>query len=558
MPLEGFVEPRKEDLEKYIRMGWWQNITLGDVLDKAAELYPGKMALIDDRNRLTYSELRDRVDRLAIGLMKLGIGRGDCVIVQLPNWGEFIWAFFALHKLGAPAVLLLARHMQVEINYFCALTKAKAWILPERYHHTDYLPVIDDVRKANPQMEHVILVRSEGESPFVTLENLVQDVDPVSSTGQALTDRERAALAGRKPEATEVAFILPTGGTTGLPKAVPRTHNDAVCEAKYKALAREQGTDAICLISTPLEHNLGLASLNSTIHSFGTVVLLDSTRPEDFCATVQRERATCGPLVPTLLERLVEFDRLSEYDMTSVKALYVGGAKTHADVIRAVHKRIGKVYVTAFGMSEGPTCTTRLSDPEDVIFNAIGRPCCPHDEFKVVDEAGTELPPNVEGELLCKGPGVFTGYLNYPEENERAFTTGGFFRTGDLAMIDPAGNVRITGRIKDIIIRGGENISPAEIETLLRLHPDIEAVAVVGMPDPQLGEKACAYIKPRQGTKPTLENVVAFLKSKGASVLQLPERVELIADIPLTKIGKPDKKALQEDIKKRLGYASVK
>ncbi|MBI4296386.1 MAG: AMP-binding protein [Chloroflexi bacterium] len=553
MPLEGFVGPKKEDLEKYSRMGWWQNITLGDVLDRAAELYPDKVALVDDRSRLTYAELRGKVDRLARGLMKLGISQGDCVLLQLPNWSEFVWALFALHKLGAPAVLLLSRHMQIEINHFCSLTRAKAWIVPEQYHRTDYLPTIDDVMRANPQMEHVILVKSSRKPPFISLDSLIQEVDSVSSTGQALSGRDNVGLARRRPDATEVAFILPTGGTTGLPKAVPRTHSDAVCEAKYKAQAREQDADAICLISTPLEHNLGLAALNSTFFSFGTVVLLDSTKPEDFCAAVQRERVTCAPLVPTLLGRLVDFDRLGEYDLTSLKALYVGGAKTPSEVIRAVHQRIGKVYVSAFGMSEGPTCTTKLSDPEAVIIDTIGRPCCPYDEFKVVDETGEELPSNVEGELLCKGPGIFTGYLNHPEENERAFTESGFFRTGDLAMIDNAGNIRITGRIKDIIIRGGENISPVEIESLLRTHPDVEDVAVVGTPDPELGERACAYIKPRQGARPALEDIVAFLKSKGASVLQLPERVELIPDIPLTKIGKADKKALREDIKKRLG-----
>jgi non-ribosomal peptide synthetase component E (peptide arylation enzyme) len=206
----------------------------------------------------------------------------------------------------------------------------------------------------------------------------------------------------------------------------------------------------------------------------------------------------------------------------------------------------------AFGMSEGAGCMTRLDDKDDIVFNSIGKPCCPGDEFKVVDGSGRSLPRNTEGELMVRGPCLFTGYLNYPEENARAFTSDGFFRTGDLARIDDAGNIRITGRIKDIIIRGGENISPVEMETLIRKHPDVDDVAVVGMPDEELGERACAYIMPKRGAQLTLEGVVAFLRGKGASVLQFPERVELVDRIPMTAIGKADKKALREDIKKKM------
>jgi 2,3-dihydroxybenzoate-AMP ligase len=544
MSLDGFVKPRKEDAERYVKTGWWQNITLGDVLDKAADLYPDKEALVDDRNRLTYGQLREKIDGLAIGLLKLGIKNGDCVIVQLPNWSEFYYSFFALQKIGAPAVLLLPRHMQIEINHFLNLTGAKTWIVPENYRNTDYRPLIDDIVKANPQIEHVITVRAGKKSQFTSFDELIRD-------SELSVDNIRR-LSESKPRAGEVAFILPTGGTTGLPKAVPRTHYSAVCEAKYKAEARLQSSDDVCLISVPLEHNLGLAAMNSTVYSFGKLVFLDSTRPQDFCATVQHERVTCAPLVPTLLTRLVNFTGLDKYSIPSLRALYVGGAKTPPEIIRAVHKKIGRVYVSAFGMSEGPTCTTRLDDDDEIIFNTIGRPCCPHDEFKVVDAGGRELPRGMEGELLAKGPGVFSGYLKNPEENQRAFTSNGFFITGDLAVIDNAGNIRMTGRMKDIIIRGGENVSPAEIESLISTHPDVEEVVVIGIPDSEMGEKACACIKPRGNARPALEDIVAFLKSRGASALQLPERVEYIDIIPLTKIGKADKKALHEYMKKRM------
>ena len=346
--------------------------------------------------------------------------------------------------------------------------------------------------------------------------------------------------------------MIPTGGSTGLPKAVPRSHNDAMCEATYKATARKQTADDVCLICVPLEHNLGLSAFNGVISKMGKVVLLDSTRAEDICSIIQRERVTCAPLVPTLLARIADYEGLGKYSLSSLKAFYVGGARTPPDVIARVHARLGNVYLGAFGMSEGPSCSSSLDDNEDLIVNSIGRPCCPFDHFKVVGPDGEDLPTGADGELMVKGPGIFTGYLNNPSENRRSFTPDGYFRTGDLARIDDRGNVRITGRIKDIIIRGGEKMSPVEIETMIRQHPDIVDVAVVAMPDPDLGEKACAYIQPRGKARPTLDQVVEFLKGRGASVLQLPERVELVRRIPQTKVGKADKKALQDDIRRRI------
>jgi len=182
----------------------------------------------------------------------------------------------------------------------------------------------------------------------------------------------------------------------------------------------------------------------------------------------------------------------------------------------------------------------------------VGKLACPYDIFKIVDPDGKEVPPNTPGEFLTKGPGVFIGYYNNPEENAKAFTEDGFFKTGDQLMVDDNGNFIITGRIKDMIKRGGENISPAEIEDLIITHPDVAQVSVVGMPDPVLSERVCAYVQLRPGAKLNFEDIISFLKSKGASVLQLPERVELIESIPLTEAGKTDKKPLREDIRKKL------
>jgi 2,3-dihydroxybenzoate-AMP ligase len=541
MPLEGYIGPRVEDEQHYIASGWWRDVTFGDVLDEVAGKYPDKEAFVDNKLRLTFTQLRETINRLAANLVELGIVKGDCVLLQLPNWAEFLFSFYALQKIGATAVLMLPRHSLREIDHFSNITKAKAWILPEKYHKTNYIPVIDQALKSNPALKSIIIVRGRENSSFISFDKLLSGVTP---------DR-KPQVTENGPEASDVAFIMPTGGTTGLPKAVPRTHNSAICDAWYRTEAREQGKDDICLLSVPLEHNLGLASMNGTILTGGKLVFLDSTKPEDFCETVEKEKVTCAPLVPTLLSRLVNFSGLDKYDLRSLRALYVGGAKTPPDVIRAVRKRMGNIYICAFGMSEGTGCTTRLDDDLDIILNSVGKPCCPHDDYRIIDDEGKKVPPNTEGELIVKGPSIFFGYLNNPEENKRAFTKEGYFITGDRAVIDENGYFRITGRSKDIIIRGGENISPADIEIMIRDHPNIEDVAVIGIPDEEFGERVCAYIKTKEGITISLSDITGFLKERGASVLQLPERVEIIDEIPLTNIGKPDKKALREDYLKR-------
>lgn len=548
MPLEGFTPYKKADAAKYTKFRWWLGITFGDMLDKAADLYPNKEALIDDRGCLTYGQLREKVDRLAISLMKLGIKKQDRVLLQLPNWGEFVYSYFALQKIGAIVVLLLPRHAQLEINHLCGLTGAVAWILPEKYRRINYMPIINDILKSNPQLKHIILARRQEDGQFVSLESLISSADSSQDNVRELMER--------RPDPVEVAHMGSTGGTTGLPKVAPRTHNDYICNIEYKARAWELNSNDICVVVTPAGHDLTFTvAICGTIFTFGKLVMLDSTLPEDFYKIVQRERATCAVMVPALTIRLAKFSHLKNYDMSSLVKLHVGGAISPPEVIRAISEKIGCKYIIGLGSTEGLNCATRLDYDLETTCNTSGRPCCPYSEYKIINQDGRELPPNTDGELVLKGPDVFTGYFKSPEENRENFTRDGFFKTGDMARIDDDGNVRITGRIKDMILRGGENISPAEIEKLIICHPGVADVAIVGMPDPEMGERICAYIQPARDAKLSFEEIVSFLKNQGASVLQLPERIEFIDGIPLTKAGKADKRALREDIIKRLAIS---
>lgn len=545
MPLEGFTPYQKEDADKYNKFRWWPGITMGDLLDKAADMYPNKEALVDNTSRYTYSGVREKANKLAISLMELGIKKQDRVLLQLPNWNEFVYSYFALQKIGAIVVLLLARHGQVEVDHICRLTRATAWIVVEKYRNIDYLPIIDDVSKANPDLKFVILVRGKDNKRFLSLEKLIEKGD--------LSESNRQKLAERCPDPMEVEHMGPTGGTTGLPKVVPRTHNVHICRTEYTARAWELTSNDTCLIVAPAAHDLTFCNaLCSTIFMFGKLVMLDSTEPEDVLRMIQKETVTAMAWVPALASRLVNFERLKDYDVSSLQKMMCGGQAATRKLVKDVNEKLGCKFVNGYGGTEGHQVFTRLDYDQATVHTNVGRPTCPYSAYKVIDANEKELPLNTPGELVVKGPDVFSGYYDSPEENKEAFTKDGFFKTGDQAKINDSGNITITGRIKDIIMRGGENISPVEIEGLIITHPGVAQVSVIGMPDPVLGERACAYVQLKPGEKLSFEDIISFLKGKGASVLQLPERVEFMDNLPLTKANKPDKKPLREDIKRKL------
>ena len=546
MPIQGFEPYKKEDVERYVKYRWWLGLTWGDMFDKATDLYPRKEALVDDTARFTYRELREKVDRLAIGFMGLGIKERDFVLLQLPNWHEFIFAFFALQKIGAIVVLLVARHGLSEINYLSSLTHPVAWIGPDHYKNTEYLAMVQQAMKENKELRHLISVRSPENTAFTPLEGLIE--------GSELTKSSLEALAARRPDPMEVSIILPTGGTTGLPKAVPRTHNDYIASVEYHTRAWEVTCNDTMLTAAPVSHAQAIHNcVGGAFFHCAKYVLTDSTDAADICKVIEREKVTAFPTVPALVHRIVSMENLKDYDLSSLTRIYAGGAPSTPELVKSVYEKVGCKFVNALGSSEGPAAMSRLDADLETICNTVGEKDCPYAQVKIVDQDLQELPPNKEGELITKGPNIFNGYFKSEEENRNVFTQDGFFRTGDLAKIDESGIITITGRIKETILRGGETLSAIGIERLVSSHPAVADVAVIGMPDKALGERICAYVKLKDGASLSLEELVAYLRGIGASVLQLPERLELIDSIPLTKVGKADKKVLKEDIQRKLG-----
>jgi len=543
--LEGFTPYKKEDAAKYNKLRWWSGLTFGDIFDRAADIHPDKEAFVDRMARLTYGEAREKTNKLAISLIDLGIQPLDRVLVQLPNWNEFVFAYFALQKIGAVPVLLIDRYRQFEINRLIRLTGATSWIVAEKYRKTDYLPIVEDVVKEHPELKSIILARSEGYGSFLSMEKLIRQVK--------LDRLNLRRLAQRRPDPMQVAHMGPTGGTTGAPKIVPRTHNSLITGIEFCSKSWEQSIQDINLLAGPIGHDLTFSKgFIGGVITCGKIIFLDSTDDKEIYETMEREKVTSIVWVPTLTQRMLQYKDFIKYDLSSLKKMHTAGGASHPDLVKDATKKFNIKFYNGYGATEGMTTITRTTDDLETICTTVGRPTCPYDTYKVVDQNGNERPPNKEGELVLKGPGVFTGYFNNPEENKGAFTRDGFFGTGDLARINEKGYVTLTGRIKEMINRGGESISSTEIERLIASHPEVAFAAVIPMSDPMFGEKVCAYIQPKPGSNLNHEKIIAHLKERKASVQHLPERIEFIETMPFTKAEKVDKGFLREDIERKL------
>jgi non-ribosomal peptide synthetase component E (peptide arylation enzyme) len=544
--LEGVVPYKTEDEQEYIKRGWWRGLTLADYLDRAADMHPGKEAFVDRIGRLTYRQAREKVDRLAIGLVRLGIAPLDRVLLQLPNWNEFVFAYFACQKIGVIPVLLIDRYRQFEIDRLLNITGATAWIVARRTSKFDFAPTIEDVLKDHPEVKHVITVRGKMERPdVIDLETLIEE--------NSLDAGGRAILAERRPDPMQVAHMGPTGGTTGEPKIVPRTHNSLACGVEFCSMSWDQHCEDVTMIAGPVGHDLSFSKgLLGSVITQGKLVFQDSTDTADICRTIERERVTAIVWVPTLAQKMVQFETISDFDLSSVRKMHSGGGASHGEMIKEIMGRFAICYYNGYGGTEGMTCITRSIDDYETICSTVGRPTFPYDIYKVVDVQGSTLAPGKSGELVVKGPCIFSGYYNSPEENARVFDEEGFFRTGDLATISEEGYITLCGRIKEMINRGGESISATEIEKLINRHPMVAAVAVIPMPDKMMGERVCAYVETMRDAVLTFEEIIGFLKSQNAAVLQLPERIVFTQTMPLTKAGKMDKQALRKDIEKKI------
>ena len=538
--LDGVTPFPAEFAARYRELGYWQDRPLFDGFTAALARYSDRVAIADEAGPVTYRELDERSQRLALVLLDLGLRPLDRIIVQLPNTAMFACLYFAMQRIGACPVLALPGHRKREIGQFASISGAAALAVPAAARGFDFTAMAADLMADRPELR-LCLVQGLDDGPndprFVRLEDLL-DRSPVTS---------REALEEIRIDPADPALFLLSGGTTGIPKLIPRTHNDYLYNSRVAAEVCEIGAGDVLLDVLPIEHNLplGCPGLQGFLLSGGTVVLGTSTRPRDVFELIQRHRVTHIHLVPALLIRWIDDACLPEYDLSSVRVIQSGGQRLQPEVrLRAERALPGCFIQENFGMAEGLIMFVRSTDPPGVRRETCGRPASPGDEVYLVDEDGKVVPDGEPGELIVRGPYTLRGYFRAPEHNARAFTPDGFYRSGDLLRKMPSGNYVVEGRVKDLINRGGEKISAEEAENLILAHPAVLNVACVPYPDPVLGERMCACVVLRPGFALDLAELVSFLRDSEIASFKLPELLECFDTLPLSGFGKVSKKEL--------------
>lgn len=542
--LEGVVRFPPEFAARYREKGYWENRSLRDTFGALFAKYADRVAIIDRDKAVTYRHLNERAERLALNLLDEGLKPLDRVVVQLPNVVEFAYLYFALQKIGCIPIMALPAHRYREVSYFVEHSEAVACAAPDRSRDFDYTELIRRIRAASKSLRLGIIL---GDAPegFLSLRELI-DRKPSHSP----QDLEAIPIDPDDPTVFQLS-----GGTTGVPKLIPRTHNDYTYNSKAASAVTGVGPDKILLDVLPLAHNLPLAcpGLQGFVLHGAKVVLANTTRAADVFSLIERHRVTHVPVVPALLIRWINDPLIKKFDLSSLEVIQSGGQRLQPEVRRRTKELIPSVFVQEnFGMAEGMLMFVRFDDSEDVRMETVGRPICPDDEVRLVDDDDNEVAPGQIGEFLARGPYTLRGYYRAPEHNARAFTSDGFYRSGDLMRRHPSGNYMVEGRKKDLINRGGEKISAEEIENLILTHPAVQNIACVPMPDPVLGERMCACVILRGGSTLTLEELVAFLTDQEIARHKLPERLEVMEEFPTSPFGKVSKKDLTEKIALKL------
>ncbi|MER7165822.1 (2,3-dihydroxybenzoyl)adenylate synthase [Micromonospora sp. NPDC000207] len=523
----------EEFAARYRSAGWWRGKTFGDLLTDWAARFADRTALVDGGTRITYAELDGTAHRLASALYALGLRRGDRVVVQLPNRAEFVLLWFALQRLGVVPVHAMPGHRRSEVGHLVARSGAVGYVGPDRHARFDHRRLAAELRTAHPGLTHVIIDGEvSDEDGFHRLADLV------AAGGEPIPDTD-------PPTPGDLALLLLSGGTTGIPKLIPRTHDDYACNARLAAEICGLGPDTVYLAVLPMPFNFTMScpGVLGTLQGGGTVVVARDPSPATAFRLVERERVTVVALNPPLVPAWLQENAETAPDLSSLRLLQVGAARLADDLARRIEPKLGCRLQQVFGMAEGLLNLTRAEDDDQVVCTTQGRPICPDDEVRVVDEAGDPVPTGGTGELLTRGPYTIRGYYRAGEVDRTGFTPDGFYRTGDQVRALPSGHLVVVGRIKDQINRGGEKIDATEVEGHLSAYPGILDAALVGAPDEDFGERPVAFLV-CAGDPPTARSLGAFLRDRGVAAYKHPDRVVGVPRMPLTAVGKTDKRAL--------------
>ncbi|WP_326806758.1 (2,3-dihydroxybenzoyl)adenylate synthase [Streptomyces sp. NBC_01186] len=544
---EGFVPWPKEAADRYREAGHWRGRPLGSYLHEWAATYGDAVAVVDGDTRLTYSQLADRVDGLACRLLDTGLNPGDAMLVQLPNGWEFVTLTLACLRAGIAPVMAMPAHRGHELRYLAEHAEVTSIAVSDRLGDFDHQALGLEVAEATPSVRLLLVAGGTVGIAATELRALAAPADDPATA--------RARLDRLAPQSSDIAVFLLSGGTTGLPKLITRTHDDYEYNARRSAEVCGIDSDTVYLVALPAGHNFPLAcpGILGTLMNGGRVVLAGTPHPDKVLPLMAAEGVTATAAVPAVVQRWIDAVASGRHAAPALRLLQVGGARLAPEVARRAEPVLGGTLQQVFGMAEGLLNYTRPDDPDDIKIETQGRPMCPEDEILVVDASDNPVPPGEMGALLTRGPYTPRGYYRADQHNARAFTPDGWYRTGDVVRLHPSGNLVVEGRDKDLINRGGEKISAEEVENLIYRLPGVARVAAVAKADPDLGERVCAVVVVEPGADLTLESVRAALTAMQVARYKLPEDLLVMDELPLTKVGKIDKKRLRDVVRGKAG-----
>lgn len=525
----------------YRQQGLWGDASLADYWQQTARAMPDKIAVVDNHGATyTYSALDHAASCLANWMLAKGIESGDRIAFQLPGWCEFTVIYLACLKIGAVSVPLLPSWREAELVWVLNKCQAKMFFAPTLFKQTRPVDLILPLQNQLPQLQQIVGV--DKLAPATSSLSLSQIIADNTSLTTAITTH-----------GDELAAVLFTSGTEGLPKGVMLTHNNILASERAYCARLNLTWQDVFMMPAPLGHATGfLHGVTAPFLIGARSVLLDIFTPDACLALLEQQRCTCmlgaTPFVYDLLNLLEK----QPADLSALRFFLCGGTTIPKKVARECQQR-GIKLLSVYGSTESsPHAVVNLDDPLSRFMHTDGYAAAGV-EIKVVDDARKTLPPGCEGEEASRGPNVFMGYFDEPELTARALDEEGWYYSGDLCRMDEAGYIKITGRKKDIIVRGGENISSREVEDILLQHPKIHDACVVAMPDERLGERSCAYVvlkAPHHSL--SLEEVVAFFSRKRVAKYKYPEHIVVIEKLPRTASGKIQKFLLRKDIMRRL------
>jgi acyl-coenzyme A synthetase/AMP-(fatty) acid ligase len=531
----------QEFVKENYRRGYWSRMGDGDYLDWHAEEHGNRIALIDDRQEYTWAELREQANKVAAGLQNRGIEKGDRICYQVPDRAEWLIARLGILSAGAIAVNMIPRFREQEISHLLNKTNAKAYIGPASYKDDDHIEIVRELEPDLDSLEHIFAVDGQTDGTVTAFDDLLE-----------------TNISGFSPERVDPDYpvtLATTSGTTGMPKPHYMQQNTRLTMAE-EVLERYSVTEYDdIMVLAPIQQGTGeLWAYHIPLVSGATIRLTQMSTPEDQWEAIDDHEPSFICAIPTQMTKMMNATGADDYSLSFVRVLVNGGAPLPEETARYFESK-GTVSGNFYGASDGglPTAVCPM-DSEEERFQSVGKPLRSM-SLKIIDGNGEEVELGTVGEVIYRGGNQTLGYYKDRERTEQTFDIGGtwegWFHSGDAGVLDEHGNLEIVGRMDDMILRGGQNIYPAEVEDALIRHPDVEEIAIVPMPDPEYGERACAYVVTSNDDL-TLDDLVSFLDDEGFAKFMWPERLERVDDLPRSPGGKIDKAELKSDIEQKV------